>query len=60
MMSFKYVITNRFRYCRITLLIISYYVVETFVNSNDIIMYSYNLYCMRKIVFYSFFIFILI
>ena len=60
MMSFKYAMTNWFKYCRSISLIISWHVVEAFVNSNDIIMYSYSLYRMRKVVFYFFFVFILI
>ncbi len=59
-MSFKYIMTNRFKYCRNALLIIFLYVVEAFVNSNDIIVYLYNLYCIRKAIFHSFLIFILI
>ncbi len=59
-MLFKYAITNRFKYCRNILLIISWYVVETFVSLNDIIVYLYNLYRVQKVIFYFFLVFILI
>ncbi len=60
MMLFKYAITNRFKYCYNILLIISWYIIKTFVSSNDIIVYLYNLYRVQKAIFHSFFIFILI
>ena len=41
------------------LLIVFCIVIEAFVNSNDIIRYSYILYFVRKVVFHSFFIKIL-
>ncbi len=59
-MLFKYTMINRFKYCRNVSLIISWYVVKTFVSSNDIIVYLYSLHRVQKIVFYFFFVFILI
>jgi len=56
----KYAMTNWFKYCRSILLIIFWHIVETFVSSNDIIVYLYNLYRVRKAIFHFFSIFILI
>ncbi len=50
MISFKYAMINRFKYCRNVSLIIF----------DTLLKHSYNLYRIQKAIFYFFFVFILI
>ena len=58
--SFKYAITNILRYFRKILFINSWHIADTLINSKGITKYLYQLYLIRKVVFHSFSVFILI